>query len=78
MKRVFTWNLLLRLVILVLILNWYHNEYTSFFKEMTLFHQLLLYVSYLAVIHLALEIMKFKFWSKWFYGEVVMKTEVQQ
>ncbi|MFP7473762.1 hypothetical protein [Niallia sp. Man26] len=69
-----TWKLLFRLIVLALVLYWYRGEYNSFFKEMTLFHQILLYISYLAVIHLALEIMKWKIWSKLFYEEKVMKN----
>ena len=71
-----TWKLLLRLVVLALILNWYRGEYITFFSEITLFHQILLYLSYLAVIHLALEIMKWKFWSKLFYGKIVKSKEI--
>ena len=69
-----TWKLLFRLIILVLILNWYRGEYNLFFKEITLFHQILLYVSYLAIIHLALELMKWKFWSKFFYEDKGIKN----
>ncbi|KAB7665034.1 hypothetical protein [Bacillus sp. B1-b2] len=68
----------LRLVILALILFWYHGEFNTYFKEITLFHQILLYISYLAIIHLALEIMRWKFWSKWFYGEVFYRKRRQQ
>lgn len=63
----------LRLLILSLILFWYHGEFNTYFKEITLFHEILLYISYLAVIHLAIEGMRWKIWSKWFYGEVFYK-----
>ena len=77
-QKYITWKLILRLGTLALILYWYRGEYNAHFKEITMFHQILLYISYLAVIHLALEIMKWKFWNNWFYEEVVKNKGIHE